>query len=333
MDNENNPLVSIGVPVFNGENGLARALDSLLGQDYANLEIIISDNGSTDATSEICGEYVRKDSRVRCSRSEENLGAMWNFNRVFELSSGKYFMWAAHDDSRDKSFVRDCVEKMEQCPEAAVCQGHFEVFIEGSEELLYVIHLDAFDERLDLVERYREVLKDSSNGVFFYGLFRSSSVCKTQMLPRHLAGDMVFLQELSIYGEFVQVRKTLFNYFARSKWNAIDQDYFVFLGEKKKPWWYLPFVIVFYHNWKLVVCAPIPFSMKLLLCAALIEYQFGHVVLKILIKVAGLFCPERWKEKLGYAIYRRWIRSPNIEVGSEKLYLERVIKPRLGWWG
>ena len=103
MENENQPLVSIGVPVFNGEKGLAVALDSLIGQDYHNLEIIISDNASTDATSKICEEYVGKDSRIKYSRLEENIGAALNFNRVFERSSGKYFMWAAHDDQHMKS--------------------------------------------------------------------------------------------------------------------------------------------------------------------------------------------------------------------------------------
>ena len=114
MKNDSCPLVSIGLPVFNGEKSLAQALDALLKQDYTNLEIIISDNGSTDRTSEICGEYLKKDSRLKYHRSEENLGAIWNFNRVFELSSGKYFMWAAHDDLRKPSFVRACVKRMEQ---------------------------------------------------------------------------------------------------------------------------------------------------------------------------------------------------------------------------
>ena len=87
MVNESKPLVSIGVPVFNGEEGLAVALDSLIAQDYPNLEIIISDNASTDNTPEICAEYVRKDHRFRYYRSEKNRGTTWSFNRVFELSS------------------------------------------------------------------------------------------------------------------------------------------------------------------------------------------------------------------------------------------------------
>ena len=82
MEQINNPLVSIGMPVFNGEKSLAQALDALLEQDYSNLEVIISDNGSTDGTPEICQEFLKKDLRIKYYRSSENLGSNWNFNRV-----------------------------------------------------------------------------------------------------------------------------------------------------------------------------------------------------------------------------------------------------------
>ena len=107
------PLVSIGVPVFNGAATLERALDSLLSQDYGNLEIIISDNASTDHTQQICEAYVRRDPRIRYHRAARNFGSPWNFNRVVELSSGQYFMWAAHDDERASSYVSECVARLE----------------------------------------------------------------------------------------------------------------------------------------------------------------------------------------------------------------------------
>ena len=151
MKNVNHPLVSIGVPVFNGDKLLAQALAALLHQDYNNLEIIISDNGSTDTTSNICKEFVNKDTRVKYFRSEENFGLSWNFNRVLELSSGKYFMWAAHDDLREPSFVRACVEKMEQCPEAVLCQTHTATFIEGRNKKKFVANLNSFESVMGLI--------------------------------------------------------------------------------------------------------------------------------------------------------------------------------------
>lgn len=325
------PLVSIGLPVYNGEKHIARALDSLIKQDYPNIEIIISDNASTDSTPEICKKYVSVDSRIKYSRLEENLGIIWNFNRVFELSSGKYFMWAAHDDQRELSFINACVEKMEQCQEAVLCQTHTAMFIEGRKEMLCVATLDSFEGVMELVERYRETLKRFP-ATALYGLYRSSAMRKTQMYQKAIATDMAFIQEMSIQGNFVQVPKVLFNYFGRERWNTVHQDYSVFFAKKKKPWWYLPFIVLFCNHWKRVASSAISFSDKCRLWGLLLEHEAGQIALKIFIKLSGMFCPEKWKGKMGCAIYWRWMHNPNVQVGCKDLFLERVIKPKLGWW-
>jgi glycosyltransferase involved in cell wall biosynthesis len=74
------PRVSIGMPVYNGEPYLTRALDALLAQSFTDFELIISDNASTDATETICREYAARDRRIRYYRCNENHGAAWNFN-------------------------------------------------------------------------------------------------------------------------------------------------------------------------------------------------------------------------------------------------------------
>ena len=331
MEDKSKPLVSIGMPVYNGEKRLARALDSLLAQDYLNLEIIISDNHSTDSTSEICKQYAQKDSRIKCYRSETNYGGVWNFNRVFELSSGKYFMWAAHDDQKEPSYVSSCVEKLEQCPQAVLCQTHTAIFIEGRQELLCVVNLDGLESIAGLVRRYQETLKRAP-AIAIYGLYRSSTMRKTQIFQNAIATDIAFLQELSIYGDFVQVPKILFNYYGREKWNTIHQDYQSALGQKVKPWWHLPFVLLFCNHCKRVACASIPFLIKLRLWGVLIQHEIGQFFLKSLIKISGCLCPAKWKEKLGSTIYWKWMHSCNIKVECEDLFLERVMKPKLGWW-
>ena len=331
MQYKNQPLVSIGVPVFNGEKGLECALDSLLKQDYFNLEIIISDNGSTDATPDICAKFCRKDSRVKYCRSERNLGLTWNFNRVFELSFGKYFMWAAHDDRREPSFVSACVDKMEKCLDAVLCQAHASLSIEGRDEILCIVHMDSFKGVTGLVERYQETLKRFPTTAL-YGLYRSSAMRKTRMWKKSVATDLAFIQELSIYGEFVQIPEVLFNYFGRKEWNTVHKDYCSHYGKEKKPWWYLPFIALFCDHWERVACASIPFSIKLRLWRVLVGHETAQVAVKVLIKVVGPLCPKKWKEKVGCAIYWRWMHNPNVKVGCENLFLERVIKPRLGWW-
>ena len=69
------PRVCIGLPVYNGEATLEEALESLLAQTYANFEVIICDNASTDATREICERFVARDPRLRYERNSSNIGA------------------------------------------------------------------------------------------------------------------------------------------------------------------------------------------------------------------------------------------------------------------
>ena len=331
MQNVNTPLVSIGVPVYNGEKTLSKALSCLLAQDYKNLEIIISDNGSTDDTPKICKEFENKDKRVSYYRSDENLGSTWNFNRVFDLSNGKYFMWAAHDDIRKEPFVSECVKQMELSPNAALCQTHTTTYILGHKEILCVTNLDSFKKDSGLVERYRETLKHFP-ATAIYGLYRSSLMKKTRMFEKVIATDLAFTQELSIYGSFIQVPEAYFDYNISEKWNTIHQDYKVFLGKERKPFWYLPFLVLFINHWSRIVSASIPLYVKSLLLLALVQHQVKYIFLKILIKFSGRLCPSRWREKLGTAIYWRWMHIPNLEVRNTVLFHKRVIKPTLGWW-
>ena len=115
------PLVSIGLPVFNGIPYLEAALESLLSQDEPNFEIVISDNASQDATEAICRAASKRDSRVRYYRNDANLGAAANFQRVLSLSTAPFFAWAAHDDVYSSNFVSRCLEVLKLRPDAALC--------------------------------------------------------------------------------------------------------------------------------------------------------------------------------------------------------------------
>ena len=109
------------MPVRNAERHLREAIDSLLAQDYPNFELIISDNASSDATESICRDYAGRDQRVGYHRSKQDRGAVWNFNQVFALAGGKYFMWAAHDDLRAPRYLSACVAELESRKDAAMC--------------------------------------------------------------------------------------------------------------------------------------------------------------------------------------------------------------------
>jgi len=91
-------MVTIGLPVFNGERHLREAMDSLLAQSFRNFELIVSDNASTDSTAEIIAEYLAVDSRIKYVRQAENIGATANFLYTLKQAKTDLFMWASHDD-------------------------------------------------------------------------------------------------------------------------------------------------------------------------------------------------------------------------------------------
>jgi len=115
--------VTVGLPVYNEEAKIRRALDSLLAQTFRDFEIVISDNASTDGTERICLEYADRDKRIRYLRNEINRGIIFNFNRVAELAGGRYFMWAAADDWWHPKFIHRLVQELDRHPQAGVAMS------------------------------------------------------------------------------------------------------------------------------------------------------------------------------------------------------------------
>ena len=99
------PAVTIGLPVYNGEDTLEQVVDALLAQTFCDFELIISDNASTDGTEQICRAFAAANRRIRYVRQPVNVGAEDNFRFVFKAARSEYFMWAAADDLRSVDFI------------------------------------------------------------------------------------------------------------------------------------------------------------------------------------------------------------------------------------
>jgi len=100
-----NPLVSICIPCYNGADHIRHAVDSVLNQTYSNIEIIISDDCSTDLTYSILNEY--QDDRIQITRNQANYGFAGNWNHVVSLASGEYIKLLPQDDV----ISDDCIAK------------------------------------------------------------------------------------------------------------------------------------------------------------------------------------------------------------------------------
>jgi glycosyltransferase involved in cell wall biosynthesis len=103
--------VSIGLPIRNGAAVVDTAIRAVLTQDHGDLELVISDNASTDSTEEICRSYARDDPRVRYYRQPNNIGATANFVQVMRLARGAFFRWIGDDDWLDPGYLSQCLER------------------------------------------------------------------------------------------------------------------------------------------------------------------------------------------------------------------------------
>ena len=207
------PRVSIGLPVYNGERYLKESLDSILSQTYEHFELIISDNASTDHTQEVCQEYANKDQRIKYFRNQKNLGAAKNYNRVFKLSTGKYFKWAAHDDVIAPIYLERCVEIFDQesdivlsFPRIAYIDERGKIF--QSQQCDFNLHANSTVARVHRLVNYQINSDDIYWAIF--GLIRSDALRKTQLIGRYVASDQVLLMQLQLLGKFYQVPELLY---------------------------------------------------------------------------------------------------------------------------
>jgi glycosyltransferase involved in cell wall biosynthesis len=163
------PTVSIGIPVFNGEMFLRRALDSLLAQTFNDFELVISDNASSDSTGAICVEYEKKDPRIRYVRQERNLGPKANFAYVLEVANGEYFMFAAADDIWHPTFIERNLDKLRGEPNCVASCSDVAFIKDGA---VVSSSTGTFEIRGGVRERLRRFLKRPTDNSRFYGLHR-----------------------------------------------------------------------------------------------------------------------------------------------------------------
>jgi glycosyltransferase involved in cell wall biosynthesis len=170
------PLVSIGVPVYNGARSIGQALDHLLAQTYMHLELVICDNASTDDTGAICQEYAARDARVRYYRNPTNVGLINNFRLAVKRSTGPYFTWAAIDDRKLPTAIEACVRVLQARPAAVMVHGIVLVQSPGRDDL--VPFPNAVDLTMpDTAARIRAFTAGiTHNAIFYSGLYRLEAI-------------------------------------------------------------------------------------------------------------------------------------------------------------
>ncbi|MFD9791137.1 glycosyltransferase family 2 protein [Streptomyces sp. NPDC059070] len=202
------PRLSIGLPVYNGEEYLAESLDALLGQTYEDFELVISDNASTDGTEDLCRRYAAKDSRIRYLRLPRNIGATPNHNRVFAQSRGELFKWASHDDLYARDLLRRCVEALDERPDVILAHSD-QAVIDGDGRLKVPYEYKISTDSPRAPERLRGLLFEPG-GDDFYGVLRADVLRRVKPLDSYHHADRTFVAEIALHGRFHQVPELLY---------------------------------------------------------------------------------------------------------------------------
>lgn len=205
------PKVSIGLPVYNGENYISDQIESILNQNFTDFELIISDNASFDDTEDICRSYANKDKRIKYFRFVENCGASKNYNFTFDKASGKYFKWAAHDDSMQPGYLQNCVNVLDHNPDVILC--HTEVRIIDRNGKLVKKYKSPLTNVSSTKphERYGDILLKEHHYFDFFGLARTDIMGKTKLHGNHLGADSNYIGEMALRGRFTIYPKYLYN--------------------------------------------------------------------------------------------------------------------------
>lgn len=205
---ERPPLLSIGLPVYNGERFLCESVDALLSQTFTDFELIISDNASTDSTPEICQRYVAADPRVRYVRQAKNIGASPNHHATLDLARGAYFKWASDDDLYEPTLIERCMEALEKDPDAVLAHA-FEAFIDEDGAFLGNVKYRLATDAPDPAVRLRSLLR-TVGGDDFYGVMRTDLLRQVAHQNSYHNADRTFMAAIVLQGRFVQVPEVLY---------------------------------------------------------------------------------------------------------------------------
>ncbi|MCH9711780.1 MAG: glycosyltransferase [Proteobacteria bacterium] len=200
------PKVSIGLPVYNGEEYLRKTLDCLLGQTFLDIEIIVSDDNSSDQTKDICLEYCKQDNRVRYLKQEKNFGMpVKNFRFVLDNAVGEYFMFASHDDSWDDRYIEELVSVLDNDSNCSLVFSNYKIKnLKGAGEILIDVSSSVSESKYI---RYMTRLIDSQPALIF-GLFRreiinSKDIILADMFTLHFGNLMSLKGKIKVVDKYI----------------------------------------------------------------------------------------------------------------------------------
>ena len=226
------PQVSIGMPVYNGENFIEQAIESLLRQTFGDFELIISDNASTDATASICERFAAQDARIRYLRANKNHGASWNHEVVIRAARAPLFKLAAHDDTCESTHLERCVSALKDNPNAVLAYTKTLMRFEQRDQLSYYNDEVALESPIAAL-RYGDLLNEAPPAFPIFGVVRLNALLSIPRFEAYKASDRVVLSRLALMSPFIYIDEPLFHY----RWHADNASNLMNTRDGFYRWW------------------------------------------------------------------------------------------------
>lgn len=212
-------LVSVCLPVRNGADRVPVVIASVLAQTHENLELIVSDNASTDGTEDVCRELAASDPRIVYHRHAANVGLLNNFISAMQLSRGSFFRWIGDDDWLPPHSIAHCLDPLRDDDRPILATTWVAYTDEGGETTTddrYDGELLASDDPIVRLAEMLRLLNESASLVDpLYGFFRRSPV---SLISRRnmVKEDEVFAAKLALAGPWVHIPEVLIHRSTRS---------------------------------------------------------------------------------------------------------------------
>ena len=201
--------MSIGLPVYNGEDYLQEAMGSALAQTFTDFELVVCDNASTDRTAEIARDLAAGDPRVRYHRNERNIGASGNFGLAFHRSNGELFKWLAHDDRIAPTYLAATVAALDAAPDAVLCNTAVDYINHAG--TVFASYTSVLGEAgaASPTARFATMVLRSHSCVDMFGLIRREALAGSLLIATFHGADRVLLAQLALRGRLLQLPERL----------------------------------------------------------------------------------------------------------------------------
>ena len=211
---EDRPALSIGLAVRNARHGVRRCIESILSQDFTDLELVICDNASDDGTIETLEEYARGDERIRVSVNEVNIGSHENMRRVLDASRGTLFRWISSDDWLEPTALSTCVRALQDRPDAVGVTTWFTIHTPNG-STRFEEYRGEFPTSADPARRFERMLWFFHAGDAkydpIYAMYRREHLLRSHPLRPSERTDWLLSAELALMGPIINLEKRLAN--------------------------------------------------------------------------------------------------------------------------